>query len=303
MTEPLYCVGESMAVVSTSDGSPLASAEAFSVSVGGAESNVAAHLALDGHRAAWLSRLGADPVGDRIVAFLAQCGVDTSFVLRDVARPSGLYLKDRVAGGATQVYYYRRGSAASFMNPDDLSAWALPPGSRVHTSGVLAAVSESCSRLLDAILDAGLTVSFDVNYRAALWGLDPAAERLRHYANRASTVFVGLDEAETLWGCRSAEDVAALLPGAHRLVVKDGAVEAVEFDRSDGRRALVTREPALRVDVVEPVGAGDAFAAGYLGADRSGATAAERLRAGHRLAAWNLGSLHDVRPRRGDDRD
>src|SRR5580704_10142105 len=104
-----------MAVVAAADGASLAGGEEFLVTAGGAESNVAVHLAALGHETYWLSRLGDDPLGDRILQFVSDRGVDASMVERDPSFKTGVYFKDRVAGGSTQVYYYRAGSAASHM--------------------------------------------------------------------------------------------------------------------------------------------------------------------------------------------
>jgi 2-dehydro-3-deoxygluconokinase len=286
-----------MAVVASSNGAALADGGAFLVAVGGAESNVAMHLASLGHPAHWLSRLGDDPLGDRVLRTITESGVDTSLVERDASCQTGVYFKDKTPGGSSRVFYYRKDSAASHMSPSDLERWNLPKSSRVHVSGITPALSASCSALIDLIVNGPYSVSFDVNYRPALWPVDQAGPRLLALADRAETVFVGLDEAQTLWDVADAEDVAGLLPNPTRVVVKDGATEAVEFLRGPGGHSLIVREGAISVDVVEPVGAGDAFAAGYLSALMSGAPALERLRSGHRLAAWNLGSLHDARPR------
>jgi 2-dehydro-3-deoxygluconokinase len=286
-----------MAVVASSDGGPLTDAAEFLIAVGGAESNVAMHLASLGHSTSWLSRLGNDPLGDRVLRTITDSGVDTSLVERDSSCPTGVYFKDAAAGAPSRVFYYRKGSAAAHLSPSDFERWNLPEWSTIHVSGITPALSASCSALIDLIVSGRYSVSFDVNYRPALWPVDQAAPRLLALADRAETVFVGLDEAQTLWGAAEAEDVATLLPSPTRVIVKDGATEAVEFLRGPGGHSVVVREGAISIDVVEPVGAGDAFAAGYLSALISGAPALERLRAGHRLAAWNLGSLHDARPR------
>src|SRR4029079_4918149 len=77
---------------------------------------------------------------------------------------------------ATAVHYYRSGSAASRMSPADLERIPLDTAELVHISGITAALSESCLRLLEAILDhpARTRVSFDVNYRPALWAVEQA---------------------------------------------------------------------------------------------------------------------------------
>ncbi len=131
-------------------------------------------------------------------------------------------------------------------------------------------------------------VSFDVNYRAALWPVDVAGPVLLSIASESDICFVGLDEAELLWGCATAEAVHALLPDVPRLVVKDGATGAHSF--GVGGYSFV---PSLPVDVVEPVGAGDAFAAGYLASVLGGRPEKFRLRLGHLLAAQVLSVTSD----------
>jgi 2-dehydro-3-deoxygluconokinase len=129
--------------------------------------------------------------------------------------------------------------------------------------------------------------------------VDVAGPRLLELAGMSAVVLVGLDEAETLWGCATAEEVSALLPGPRHLVIKDSATEAVEFVRGDNQEERAFRVPAHRVDVVEPVGAGDAFAAGYLAGLLRGDTPGDRLALGHSFAAWTLGTRADFRPGHG----
>ena len=131
-------------------------------------------------------------------------------------------------------------------------------------------------------------MSFDVNHRAALWSAEAAAPALAALARRADLVFTGRDEAAALWGAELDDDIRALLPDVPELVVKDGDVGATAYLAD--RRVF---EPALVVDVIEAVGAGDAFAGGYLAARLSGKDAGERLRAGHRRAALTLRTTGD----------
>jgi 2-dehydro-3-deoxygluconokinase len=299
----VLCVGETMAVVTPAHAQPLTQADECLLGFGGAESNVAAHLAEFGYRAGWASRLGQDPFGDCITDGLASRGVDVSLVVRDSESPTGVYFKDPDLGAGARTLYYRAGSAASRMSPCDSGAWPLEQTGWIHTSGINPALSETCAALTRHLLtharDKGYKVSFDVNYRPALWSVDVAGPRLLELADMATVVLVGLDEAETLWGCASAEDVSALLPGPRHLVIKDGPTEGVEFIREAGAAETVVRVPAHRVDVIEPVGAGDAFAAGYLAGLLRGDGPRERLALGHSFAAWTLGTRADFRPGHG----
>ncbi|WP_433869725.1 sugar kinase [Saccharopolyspora sp. CA-218241] len=284
----VLCVGETMSLVAPADATPLERAPAFTLSAGGAESNVAIHLASLGHRVGWASRVGDDPLGRRLVADLARAGVDTALVEVHPAAPTGVYFKDPRPEG-TRVHYYRAGSAASTMDQDFLADVVLDAPAAVHLSGITPVLSTGCDRLVRRLLTRPRRsrLSFDVNHRPALWSAAEAAPVLRELAQLADVVFVGLDEAAALWSVRTPEEVRALLDRPELVVVKDGALAAYEFGVG------TTSVPAPRVEVVEPVGAGDAFAAGYLSGLLRGADASRRLRLGHLLAARSLLSTED----------
>jgi 2-dehydro-3-deoxygluconokinase len=277
------CVGESMALVTPDPPAPLDRGGPMRLDVAGAESTVACYLAMLGARAAWASRVGDDPLGRLVRARIAAFGVDTSMVTVDPDAPTGVFFKD--PGERTAVHYYRAGSAASRLGPDLVPSLS----GLVHLSGITPALSASCSALVEAALAAPLEVSFDVNYRPGLWPVARAAPVLARLAGRAEITFVGLDEARTLWDTATAEDVRALLPGPRVLVVKDGGNGAVSFGPSG---TVFVAAPA--VDVVEPVGAGDAYAAGYLYGVLRNLPEPARLRLGHLVAAAALRVTGDV---------
>jgi hypothetical protein len=169
-------------------------------------------------------------------------------VTRDGTAPTGVYFKDPDLGQGARTLYYRAGSAASRMAPNDSRAWPLEQTGWIRISGINAALSANCSALTEHLLAQararGYKVSFDVNYRPALWKVAVAGPRLLELAGAATVVLVGLDEAETLWGCSTATEVAQLLPGPGIWVVKDSATEAVEFVRdTKGERARGQARP------------------------------------------------------------
>jgi 2-dehydro-3-deoxygluconokinase len=284
------CVGETMAVLTAPEA--LTEGSLLNVGTGGAESNVAMALARLGHRAAWVSRVGDDPFGRIVTDAVARCGVDVRGVEVDPVLPTGLYVKDTAPGGAG-VLYYRRGSAASAMSAaDGEKVWSR--GARlVHLSGITPALSARAAALVEHLLDRrsgdGALRSFDVNHRPALWTPREAGPVLLDLARRADLVFVGRDEAERLWGTPAAEDVRAVLPEVPTLVVKDAEQGATCFDGANQ-----VFEPAPPVDVVEAVGAGDAFAAGFLSGLLDGLTTERRLGLGHAVAGEVLRSRGDT---------
>ncbi|MFB7843249.1 sugar kinase [Microbacterium sp. NPDC056052] len=287
----LIAIGETMAMVTPSRAESLLDAESIRLRIGGAESNVAGHVAALGGAAAWVSALGDDVLGRRVHREITAQGIDTRWVSFDETAPTGVFFKDPGRG----VSYYRAGSAASRMTPASIVRIPIEEAAVVHVSGITPVLSGDCAAMIDAVFErvaaSSALLSFDVNHRQGLWPVADAAPVLRDLANRADIVFVGRDEAETLWGCRTAEDVRELLPAPARLIVKDGDVGATEFS-AHGR----TFVPAIPTEVVEPVGAGDAFAGGYLAGLLSGRSVRERLQGGHERAHLVLQSTSDSAP-------
>lgn len=296
MSVDVVCLGETMALLAPDPPVRLVDADHLVLTHAGAESNVAVSLAGLGTRSAWCSLLGDDAFGQRIHTAVTAAGVDTSTVRISPGARTGVFFKDPAgdpAEGSTTVHYYRDGSAASAMAAGDVDR-ALSLNPRVlHLTGITSALSASCAAAVEHAIgrahDLGLPVSFDVNHRPALWpDADTAGHELLRLAQSCDIVFVGLDEAARLWGTTTDVEVRTLLDRPAVLVVKDGSQSASSF--ADGSRVEVS---ALPVDVVEAVGAGDAFAAGWLHARLTGRSAAEQLRLGHLVAAHALTSVTD----------
>lgn len=279
------CLGEAMVVLSPARPAPLAEVGEFVRSVGGAEANVAGGLAGLGIGTSWLSRLGADGFGRYVARDLAARGVDVGGVEFDPDRPTGLYVKD-TGGGRTRMHYYRSGSAAAAMAPGFLDrpdvAARLAEAGLVHTSGITAGISGSAAAMLTRLVSAprrGL-VSIDLNWRPALWR-DQDTSALVDLLRRADIVLLGADEAQAVLGTADPSELRELLGPVPAVVLKADAHRAISATPGGG----TVEVPALAVDVVEPVGAGDAFAAGYLAGVLRGLPAGQRLRLGHLSAA------------------
>lgn len=286
----VLCIGESMALFVPAQAGPPDQVRNWLRTIGGAESNVACHLPALGVPSGWVSAVGDDPFGHAMLREIAAAGVDVSGVHIDPVRPTGLYIKESGAGGSP-VRYYRTGSAASAMGPELAEGLDLAGVRVLHLSGITPALSDSCLDLVRALLDrprGDTLISFDVNLRPALWaGRDVGL--LAELAGRADIVLTGDDEAQKVWGTGDPARLRTLLPGPRTLVVKHGERGATLVENG-----VEVFAPALRVDVVEPVGAGDAFAAGFLAATLRGAEPIARLRQGHLQAAATLLTHDDV---------
>lgn len=259
-------IGETMVLLNPHESGPMRHVVDFRKRIGGAESNMAVGLSRLEHDAAWVSRLGADPHGRYVRDTIRGAGVDTQYVTFDSEAPTGLMFKERRELGESRVFYYRDDSAASQMTPDDLPEEALANARYLHLTGITPALSESCRELItDAVRRAhehGVTVSFDPNLRFKLWDEATMRETLLALVEDCDIVLPGLEEGEVLLGTddpeRIAEEFRSL--GADEVVVKLGADGAfIESDTSSKRVAGYEVER-----VVDPVGAGDGFAAGYL---------------------------------------
>ncbi len=274
MSGGLFTFGETMGLVAADDIGPLEYARSFSLRIGGAESNVAVGVARLGGTATWLGRVGPDATGDLIERRLRAEGVRTR-AIRDEAF-TGLMVRHRRTGAVTHVDYHRAGSAGSRLVTTDIPVTELQAAAILHVTGITPALSDTARaavfHAVETARAAGVPVSVDVNYRSKLWSRFDAAPVLRDLVSRADVVFSGPDEAALFLGDEPPlEGLAALGPA--EVVVKDGARGCTAL--IDGERHAV---PALPVTVVDPVGAGDAFVAGYLAERMAGAGPAARLR-------------------------
>ncbi|MGH3344962.1 MAG: sugar kinase [Carbonactinosporaceae bacterium] len=270
--------GESMALLLAEPGHALDAALHFRRSVAGAESNVAVGLARLGHAVGWFGRVGDDAFGHGILRALRAEGVDVSRARIDDTAPTGLLVRDFHAERPVQVLYYRSGSAGSRLSPADVDEAWLGGARLLHVTGITPALSRSAREATEAVFDvaarAGVTMSFDPNVRRKLASERRWGELLPRFGGRAHLVFAGVDEAELITGTSDPERAAGwfLERGARLVVIKDGGRGAWA---SDGTRSW--RCPATRVTAADPVGAGDAFDAGFLSGYLRGLAVADAL--------------------------
>ncbi|WP_049562701.1 sugar kinase [Nonomuraea sp. SBT364] len=301
----LVTFGETMALFAARRTGPLRFARDFDLGLGGAESNVAIGVARLGHPACWIGRVGADEFGDLIRSTLAGEGVDVRAV-PDLDAPTGLMIKGRRTADHIDVRYYRAGSAGSRLSPDDLDPALIRSARVLHVSAITPALSASARAAVHHAVaeakSAGVPVSLDVNYRKALWTPQEAGAWLRDIIADVDILFATETEGSLITGPDTpggpeelARALAALGP-AH-VLVKLGAAGALELSAGASRRA----EP-YRVTEVDPVGAGDGFAAGWLAGWLDGAAPERRLDMACAAGAFAVTSQGDWEslPRRDD---
>ncbi|HMJ82521.1 MAG TPA: sugar kinase, partial [Vicinamibacterales bacterium] len=281
MLYDLVAFGETMIALAPPPGEIVRRTGYLLVDHAGAESNTCVGLARLGLRVAWVSRLGADAAGERILESLSGEGIDTQWVGRDPARATGLMLKEPGTG----VRYYRSGSAASAMGPDALLGVPVAEARAVLVTGVTALIGSEPHAAALAFLGSarGLRI-VDPNLRTGLWGSDRRAELVRPLIDRCDLLLAGASELLELVGDGDDGSAKALAERAQsrgpREVVVRGAA-SVGVLTADGWQELEIR----RDDAVDPIGAGDAFNAGYIAVRLRGGPINEALRAGVRCGA------------------
>lgn len=263
----LATFGESMGLCIARSTGQLQVGSQLQLSFGGAESNVAIGLRRLGIAADWFGRVGEDRIGQMIIGGLRGEGVDVSRATVDTQRPTGLMMKWSVRSNRTTVLYYRQQSAAAAMTPDDLDMTRIQSASVLLVTGITAALSVSARKAVFAALEvaraAGTTVCFDVNFRSSIWSASNARPVLLDLVRQSDIVLLGARELHLLSDeatlANAAKGLAAL--GPRTVIIKrgpDGVVAVLDdvLHETKGRPATV----------VDPVGAGDGFAAGFLSA-------------------------------------
>jgi len=259
-------LGETMILMNPESSGPLKYINRFTKQIGGAESNFAIGVVRLGHSAGWISRLGNDEFGKYMVAFIRGEGVDTTQVKYDPDAPTGLYFKERREYGESKVYYYRRGSAASRLSPEDLDPSYIGSAKFLHITGITPALSETCYRTVKEAVkiakNRGVKISLDPNIRLKLWSRERAREIIMELAARADIVLPGQSEGAILVGETEPEKIAArfLDLGVETVVIKLGKQGAYYACGAESK--LVPGYPLEKV--VDPIGAGDGFDAGFI---------------------------------------
>ncbi len=269
--------GETMLRLSPPGYQRLVQAERFEVSVAGTESNTAAVLAQLGVPVTWLSRLPDNPLGRLVAQRLQALGVDVSNVSWDTDGRLGLYfVESGVTPRPTRVYYDRKNSAMSRWKPGEWDWRTLLKDARLlHATGITPALSDTCREAtLEALRTAhemGIPVSFDLNYRSLLWTPQEARRVIENLLPFVQLLIVSPADARTVF---EVEEDDTAVAGAVRRRYQVPVVATPLRDQQTataGRRysVVATAEGVLQsegcpFEVVDPIGSGDAYDAGFV---------------------------------------
>lgn len=231
---------------------------------GGDVSNVAIAAARQGAGVGLFSHVGDDAFGRALLALWDREGVDRSTVRAPRDTKTGLYFISYGPEGH-EFSYLRAGSAASLVTPADLPLDRIGQARLIHVSGISQAISDKAAdSVFAAIAHArteGRLVSYDTNFRPALWPLDRARAVIHAAIAGADIARPGLDDARRLTGLQSPDEIADFyLRLGCRIVAMTLGADGVLVATAGERRTI----PARRVEAVDATGAGDCFGGAFL---------------------------------------
>jgi 2-dehydro-3-deoxygluconokinase len=282
--------GETMVLCAPAERASLEYASAYHTSIGGAESNAAVGLTRLGHSVCWVSRIGRDPFGSRILKTLRGEGIDVSRVEISDA-PTGLMFKDPGPGNTTRIFYYRRQSAASALRIEPFESLQAR---YLFLTGITPALSNSNRKLTFQLVEkfraAGTRIVFDPNMRFRLWSAEEARSVFAELAKKSDVLIPSLVEAQILTGLDEREAMLdeLLKLGPAQVVIKAGDKGAWFAEGTE--RGFC---PCYSVREVDPVGAGDAFCAGVISALLEGRRLREAVQRGAALGAFCVSTSGD----------
>lgn len=262
-------IGEVMVQLNALSPGPLRYVKYFEVHVAGSESNIMIGLVKLGYKTGIVTRVGNDEFGKLVLNFLRGEGVDISRVKVDESAPTGIYFIQRhyPVPGKSTVFYYRHGSAASRLSPNDVDDDYLANSRAVVLTGITPALSDSCREAVNKAYEVAkannVDVIFDTNIRMKLWRDESRArESLAKFLN-SNIVFTNIEDLGILFPGNSVSSAASKIisKGCNLVVVKLGEEGAVAYDS----KLNTYRVEAFKVPLVEDViGAGDAFNAAFI---------------------------------------
>lgn len=288
--------GEPMGLLIAEEAGQLEDVDDYKMSIAGAEYNVAVGLSRLGVDVSYLTKLGTDSVGRRIVRGLRSEGISTTDLVWSDSESTAIMFKGYNPAGDPPIEYFRRNSAASTLSPDDLPDIDWSRFKFLHLTGIMPALSgetwNMCQTLVDLARTHERTVTFDPNLRPQLWAdTDDMVRHVNELALRADIVLPGLSEGRLLTDQERPEDICRWYRerGVPAVIVKAGETGAY-FESGDDAGWI----PGYSIDhVVDTVGAGDGFAAGVLSGLGDGLDFRSAIDRGNAIGAIQVQSRGD----------
>ncbi|MFC0271813.1 sugar kinase [Metabacillus herbersteinensis] len=262
----IITIGDGMITFDPQTKGPLRFVHQFERKIGGAELNVILGCARLGLKAGWISRLGKDEFGRHIINTIRGEGIDVSKVKLVEGYATSLNFKEVQESGSGRTFYYRTKSPTETLTPELLPEEYIRNAKILHVTGVFPAIQENnravILRALQIAKEHGVKISLDPNIRLRLWSKEQARITIRSYLQFVDYLLVGREELELIFETSNDQELieAIKLYSFEQVIVKDGA---------KGCYSLINNEwvhvPGTHVaKVVDTVGAGDGFDAGFL---------------------------------------
>lgn len=300
MVEPRFDVtslGEMLIRFSVPSGERLEAAKQLDVYPAGAEANVLSLLSRLEHKTYWAGALLQNPLGRLAVNSLHAAGVNTDgIVWKEHGRMGTYYVEFGPPPRGIQVTYDRAYSCMAQLKPDEIDWDSVLNTRLLHLTGITPALSDSCGEIvLEALRHAkqrGVPVSFDVNYRQKLWTETDAQKILMPMIQEVELLFCSARDATHVFDCQGTmqEIAQGMLEISHAKYVAITVGELGAF-LWNGKEWL--HEASRPTEIIDRLGAGDAFAAGVIHGCLSGDMKAG-LRYGVTLAALALCQFGDM---------
>lgn len=301
----IITLGEPLIVYVAENPGSFSEVASYTRGLAGAELNFSIGVTRLGHQAAYMTRLGMDVYGKYILDFIQKEGIDSSQIIWDDEHVTGSYLKFKALSGDPEIAYFRKGSAASHICREDVEKLDFSGAKWLHITGISAGVSKSCLEACEEAIkkarEYGLFISFDTNIRKALWkSEDQMRDVLNSLAQKCDLVLPGIEEGKLLTGYHETEKIAQfyLEKGPRAVVIKLG--EQGAYYKTKEKQGCVK---GFHVDnIVDTVGAGDAFAAGVVSGLLEGLSLEEAIYRGNAMGAIIITSKgdNDILPVKGE---
>lgn len=262
----IITIGDALVAFEPAQHGPLRFVNRFDRKVGGAELNVAIGCSRLGLQAGWISRLGKDEFGRFIHNFARGEGIDVSEVRLVEGYPTSIYFKEKLNGDSINSHYYRHSSPTQAFRVEEINEEYIKQAKIVHITGVFPAITDINAaitlQLIKLAKKHDVLVTLDPNIRLKLWNADQARETLHSFLPYVDLLLTGEEEAEILLGTSDPNEVKLALQQFEidHFVLKQGERGAMGFRNGESVYAPVMDG----IKVVDVIGAGDAFASGYL---------------------------------------
>lgn len=260
-------IGDALITFNPQAKGPMKYVNTFERKVGGAELNFAIGCARLGLQTGWVSRLGNDEFGKYILNFVRGEGIDTGEVKLVDGYPTSLYFKEILEDGSGRSFYYRSNSPTDTLTEETLNEEYIKNAKVLHITGVFLAVNKDkniglIKKAAKIAKEHGVFVSMDPNIRLRLWTKEEVKAAIHELLPYVDILLTGDEEADILFDTMETDKIIeeAKKLGISYVAIKQGENGAIGY--YDGE--LIDAPPVKAKKVVDTVGAGDGFDAGFV---------------------------------------